>query len=172
MRKNVYFFSGIFLAVIGAIGFWALKGEQRAIEPIKKKEGKTVSLLTINFIPTSPVKPVNDSTFWEAEPESVSEPQEKNLKELQGKPVILHFWATWCGPCIQELPALNAFSEAHKKEFHVRAVTTDLKDVSKIQNFYKGKGITDLIIAFDRNNYLARSFHVSNLPTTLFINSK
>lgn len=171
MSKSIYFIMGLILASIGAAGFWALKTETKPVAPVQK-EAKKVSLLTINYIPTTPVKPIEEGKFWELSASSATEPSEKNLTDLKGKPVILHFWATWCGPCIEELPELDAFAKKHQNTAHIVAVVTDLKDVDKIHEFYNAKGITNLNIAFDKSGTLARLFRASALPTTVFINSQ
>jgi thiol-disulfide isomerase/thioredoxin len=168
MNKGVFFALGIVLAGVGAAGHWALKADPQPVE-VKKKETTKVSLLTINYIPSTPTIPLENVTYWEATGEEAA--VEKNLKDLQGKPVILHFWATWCGPCVKELPDLDAFA-GKQKAAHIVAIATDIKDATRIRDFYKSKGITNLTIAFDKNGTLLRSFKTSGLPTSIFINSQ
>jgi thiol-disulfide isomerase/thioredoxin len=170
MKKSVYFLTGLILAGIGSAGYWALKTEQRPVE-IVKKEPKKVSLLTINYIPTHPSKPIDEGKFWQLTSTS-DEPIEKNLKDLSGKPVILHFWATWCGPCVQELPDLDTYAKKIENVAHVVAIVADMKDIAKIRSFYQAKGIKNLSIAFDKSGQLTRSFRTSALPTSVFINSQ
>lgn len=171
MNKGIYFIMGLVLASIGTAGFWALKTDNKPLAPVKK-EARKVSLLTINYIPTTPAKPIEEGKFWELNAASDTEASEKNLTSLKGKPVILHFWATWCGPCVQELPELDAFARKHENTAHIVAVVTDLKDIGKIRSFYNDKGIKNLSIAFDKNGALARTFRASALPTTVFISSQ
>jgi len=171
MNKSIYFVMGLVLAGIGTAGFWALTTETRHVEP-PKKEVKKISLLNINYIPTTPAKPVDEGTFWELKAESAEAPAEKELKELKGKPVILHFWATWCAPCVQELPELDIFARKYENTSHIIAVAIDLKEAGKIRDFYKAKGIKNLSIIFDKSGALARTFRASSLPTTVFINSQ
>jgi thiol-disulfide isomerase/thioredoxin len=170
MNKSIYFMTGLILAGIGAAGFWALKTEQRPIEPLKK-ESKKVSLLTINYIPTSPAKPLSETKFWQL-PANDGDPIEKDLKDLAGKPIILHFWATWCGPCVKELPDLDAYSKNLEDTAHVIAIVTDMKDVAKVREFYRTKGIQNLNIYFDKSGQLTRTFRTPALPTSIFINSQ
>ena len=170
MNKSVYFITGIILAGIGAAGFWALKAEQKPVEPVKK-ESKKVSLLTINYIPTMPAKPMAETKFWHL-PTNDGEPIEKDLKDLAGKPIILHFWATWCGPCVKELPDLDAYAKSLEDKAHVIAIVTDMKDVSKVREFYRTKGIQNLNIYFDKSGHLTRTFRTPSLPTSIFINSQ
>jgi thiol-disulfide isomerase/thioredoxin len=171
MNKSIYFIMGLVLASIGTAGFWALKTETKPVEPAKK-EAKKVSLLTINYIPTTPSKLIDEGNFWELKAPDATELSEKSLKDLRGKPVILHFWATWCAPCVEELPHLDAFAEKYENTTHIVAVATDLKDVSKIRDFYKAKGIKNLSIAIDKSGILSRLFRASSLPTTVFISSQ
>ena len=170
MKKSIYLISGFILAVIGTIGLWVLNKEPQPAEPVKK-EAKKVSLYTINYIPLTPAKPVEEGKYWEIEKDADTEPVEKDIKDLKGKPVILHFWATWCGPCVQELPALDTFARKYAKGAHILAVATDMKDIPKIRAFYKTKGIQHLKINFDKSGLLSRSFSPAALPTTVFINS-
>ncbi len=171
MNKSIYFIMGLVLAGMGTAGFWALKTGTERPEP-PKKEAKKVSLLTINYIPTTPAKPVEEGKFWELKTTTEIEPAIKNLKDLKGKPVILHFWATWCAPCVQELPGLDAFAKKHDNTAHIVAVATDLKDVAKVRAFYQARGIKNLKITFDKDSMLSRTFRASSLPTTVFINSQ
>lgn len=170
MNKGIYFILGLVLASVGTAGYWALKTEPKPIEA-PKQATKKVSLLTINYIPTSPSKPIDDGIFWELSESTEAEPTERNLKDLKGKPIILHFWATWCGPCVEELPHLDIYAKKHENTAHIIAVATDFKDVAKIRNFYKDKGIKNLSITFDKGGILSRAFRASALPTTVFINS-
>jgi len=50
------------------------------------------------------------------------------LSSLAGKIVIVNFWATWCGPCLQELPHLDKIQQEHKGEVVVLAISTDGPD--------------------------------------------
>jgi len=170
MNKSIYFIMGLVLASIGTAGFWALKSESPPVESTKK-EIRKVSLFTINYIPTSPAKPIDEGKFWQVSG-TEADAAEATLKSFSGKPVILHFWATWCAPCVEELPHLDTFAKKYETTAHVIAVATDLKDVAKIRAFYDAKGIKNLKIAFDKNGVLARSFRTSALPSTVFINSQ
>ena len=91
-----------------------------------------------------------------------------SLEALRGKPVVLNFFASWCGPCIREMPALQATWELYKGRVHFVGVTfNDRREAAK--------GILDRTgvaypAAFDPSmSDLAFDYAVRVMPTTFFI---
>jgi len=88
--------------------------------------------------------------------------------ELSGKIVLLNFWATWCGPCKEEMPALARLqSRFDSREFQVVTVTTDIHPKG-IKQYLDHLGI-HLTVLFDEHEDVSRSFMVRGLPTTVLI---
>ncbi|MEX0694563.1 MAG: TlpA disulfide reductase family protein [Rhodospirillales bacterium] len=93
------------------------------------------------------------------------------LDDFRGRGVILNFWATWCAPCVREMPELDALNASLKKDgIDVLAVSTDRAGHSAIAGFYEQNGIRNLASLHDPKSSSARTLGVRGLPTTLIIN--
>lgn len=90
-----------------------------------------------------------------------------SLEALRGKPVVLNFFASWCGPCIREMPALQAMAEHYKGKVHFVGVTfNDGRDAAR--NVLERTGVT-YPAAFDGPSDVAYDYGVRVMPTTVFI---
>lgn len=89
-----------------------------------------------------------------------------NLGDHAGKTVVLNFWATWCGPCKQEIPAFARFHEANPDVVLV-GVAVDSGAPSAIRSKAKEWGITWPVVVEDGTG--TRAYDVSVLPTTVVI---
>ena len=88
--------------------------------------------------------------------------------ELAGKVVLVNFWATWCGPCKEEMPSLARLQQQlDPKDFVMLTVTTDLQRQG-IAHFLSQLGV-NLPVLFDEDQEVSRSFMVRGLPTTIVI---
>ncbi|MBX3330325.1 MAG: TlpA family protein disulfide reductase [Nitrospira sp.] len=88
--------------------------------------------------------------------------------ELAGKVVLLNFWATWCGPCKEEMPSLAKLqTQFDSARFQVITITTDMHPRG-IKQFLDYLGI-HLPVLFDESEDVSRTFMVRGLPTTVLI---
>lgn len=105
------------------------------------------------------------------------------LKDLDGKmvniadynnvdkPVIISFWATWCGPCLKELGAIKEVYSDWQKETGVELVAVsidDAKSVKRVRPLVNGKG-WDYKVLLDDNHELKRAMNVANVPFTVIV---
>ena len=92
------------------------------------------------------------------------------LTDLYGQALVVNFWATWCAPCIVELPALEAAATHLKAEsIKVILVNLDRGGVAVAQPFLDKRSITSPLSAFDPKGEWARAVRLQGLPTTLLI---
>ncbi|MDR6114086.1 MULTISPECIES: TlpA disulfide reductase family protein [unclassified Sphingomonas] len=86
------------------------------------------------------------------------------LADFRGKPVLVNLWATWCGPCVAEMPTLAATAERLKGKVAVIAVAQD--EAAKVKPFLAGRKLDALPVYLDPK--LGLSVHYqANLPTTI-----
>ncbi len=92
------------------------------------------------------------------------------LDELKGHPVILNFWATWCGYCRYQMPFLQAASE--EKEHEMVFVGINIRENSdKVRQVIENEGI-DYTIALDGDGAVANAYNVRPIPATFFLDEQ
>jgi len=88
-----------------------------------------------------------------------------SLHVSKNKPLLIHFWATWCPTCKMENSTIDALS----KKFDVITIAVNSKSGEDIKTFLKEKNLSFQVIN-DTNSSLAERFHVSGFPTTFIYN--
>ena len=89
------------------------------------------------------------------------------LVDLRGRPVLVHFWATWCGPCVDELPALlDTARRFAPRGLTLVAVSVD-DDWDAVRRFFAGKIPADVVRAVDPDAH--RRYEVISLPDTYLL---
>jgi thiol-disulfide isomerase/thioredoxin len=88
--------------------------------------------------------------------------------DFEGRPVFINFWATWCAPCVRELPALEEFVAIHADDDNGPVLLTiNLGQTSEeIEGFLEEIGVENLPVALDANQVVKADYGVQNLPTT------
>lgn len=95
---------------------------------------------------------------------------ETTLQALRGRFVLVNFWATWCAPCVRELPSLARLQTRLGGEaFTVLALSEDLKGWPVIRPFLEKLGLESLPVLHDVQGATSRAMGVSGLPTTVLL---
>ena len=90
------------------------------------------------------------------------------LSEQRGKVVFLNIWATWCPPCVEEIPSIQKLAEAHPDDLVVIGASID-EDASDVLSFIKENGIA-YAVGMDENYHLASDlFPTEYIPESVFI---
>ena len=102
------------------------------------------------------------------------DPDDKPLgfDSFKGKALLINFWATWCAPCVKEMPSLDRL-QAHfgKDKLAVLPLSLDGPSRPKVAPFYEERKLTNLGIYFDRGRKLMQALDVSILPTSILVDT-
>jgi len=111
--------------------------------------------------------PLRDLTYTD------TDGKKHKLKDELGKLTLLHFWATWCEPCIEELPRLDAFYKKYKDQgVKVIAISEDgMKKMEGIEEFLARHKVENLTANADIGQQAFKITKTRGLPTTYFINA-
>lgn len=95
----------------------------------------------------------------------------RKLAEFAGKGLLVNLWATWCGPCVAEMPALDRAQAALAGDgVLVLALSSDRGGRPVVAKFYAERGIKGLGIWLDPRGAAGRALGVRGLPTTILVN--
>src|SRR6266849_5962683 len=94
--------------------------------------------------------------------------QEVRLSDLHGRVVLLNFWATWCKPCKEEMPAMQASYDKLRDQGFVVLAVNELEDVEKVAEHIRTHRHTFLVV-MDHDNRVANQYGVVGLPASFLI---
>ncbi|UAK23589.1 TlpA family protein disulfide reductase [Sphingomonas nostoxanthinifaciens] len=89
------------------------------------------------------------------------------LADLKGKPLLVNLWATWCVPCVKELPTLDALAAQQAGKLQVVAVSQDLEGARVVAPFVAKRGFKTLKPYLDTSNALMLALKEEGLPVTI-----
>ncbi len=124
-----------------------------AEESVASGEGAWKEVMERDVAPDFKAPLVDGSTF--------------SLSENKGKVILLNFWATWCGPCVGEMPAFQKLDEKYGDEVMILAVNC-MEDRETVDRFIKETGY-NFPIAYDEEGVVSYTYPSSGIPYTLVI---
>ena len=121
-------------------------------------------------------------SFTEAEVSSAARPlpalsfttadgAQKTIADYAGKPIVLNLWATWCVPCVAEMPDLNKLAAGLGDDIVVLPLSSDRGGAPVVEAFYKAHGIDRLPVLLDHMGTVSHQLEVRGIPTTLLIDA-
>jgi thiol-disulfide isomerase/thioredoxin len=129
-----------------------------------KGDAPPVSGAMHEFILQTPPAPAPDVAFSDGADATLG------FKDFKGKITLVNLWATWCAPCVKEMPSLQALKKARGgADFDVVTISEDHGARKAVDPFFEKNGLTELPRYTDADSAVGRAFHVRGLPTTVLL---
>ena len=89
------------------------------------------------------------------------------LSDFRGRPLLVNLWATWCGPCVVEMPSLDALAARENDRLTVLALSQDMAGRQKVTDFFAARDFGRLEPYLDAELGVMTSLRIDTLPTTI-----
>ncbi|HET6608828.1 MAG TPA: TlpA disulfide reductase family protein [Rhodopila sp.] len=137
-----------------------------AVAALPRKPFAAEASLMQHLTRIDPPKDVPDVAFTGADG------SEHHLTDFKGRGMVVNLWATWCVPCIEEMPSLAALSKAlAPADIAVLPLSSDRGGASVVSAWFSEHEITGLPVLIDPKGALAHAFGVRGIPTTFIVNT-
>ncbi|MCK8047248.1 TlpA family protein disulfide reductase [Shewanella sp. 1CM18E] len=134
--------------------------------PGMEKQDKTQVQSSVDLISVLPKPfPIEAVPFKDSKGGAV------DFSQYKGKVIMVNMWATWCPPCVRELPAISRFSaKIGSDDFEVLPVSIDLEGNKQVEPFLKSLGMEDFNTYYDKEQKLGQVFPLDTIPATFILN--
>jgi thiol-disulfide isomerase/thioredoxin len=157
MKIKLLGFAAIGVALLGSVvGITESHGTQANQPPLTG----AMSEFNLHKAP----EPVPEADFFDADNHKL------DLSAFRGKLVLVNLWATWCAPCVHEMPSLDRLaSQRQNTDFAVVTISQDRQGEKAVDGFFTKNGIKALPRYVDPQSDVSRALNVRGLPTTLLM---
>jgi thiol-disulfide isomerase/thioredoxin len=97
--------------------------------------------------------------------------QRLRLSDFRGRPVLVNFWATWCGPCRAEMPAIEVALREHAADGLAVIAVNNGERIQTAQRFMERLDVEFTAFAYDPSATIVRRYEIPGMPTSYFIDS-
>ncbi|HJS84954.1 MAG TPA: TlpA disulfide reductase family protein [Acetobacteraceae bacterium] len=130
-----------------------------------RKPGRAWAAELAKLAQVTPPRPAPETPFTTADGAS------RRIADYAGKVLLVNLWATWCAPCVAELPSLAGLARRAAERILVLPVSSDRGGAKVVEAFYASHGITGLPVLIDTDAALMHALGVRGLPTTYVIDA-
>ncbi len=95
-----------------------------------------------------------------------------SLADFKGRPLMVNLWATWCAPCVAEMPMLDRLAQREKDSFRLLVISQDIAGKRAVEPFFAKGGFKALEPYLDKENALMLALKSETLPLTIFYDAE
>ena len=167
VRKRI-FLTALFLllltgAALGLSKYKEILSYAGLIRPAKAPVGETEIFRKMSFLPNAGRVEASDFLL------KTLDGQNQTLRQERGKIILINFWATWCPPCIREMPAMQrAYDKFKDQGFEILAISVDQGGSDAVREFAENLKLSFPIL-LDPENTAKQAYRVRALPTNYLI---
>lgn len=119
------------------------------------------------FVKAKTPTPLPDLAFQDADDRPL------RFADFRGRALLINFWATWCAPCVKEMPSLDRLQAMFPKDrFLVLPLSIDSQTRAKVAPFFKEQKLAHLGIYFDKGRKAMQGLGVALLPTSILVDTE
>ncbi|MCS6837984.1 MAG: TlpA family protein disulfide reductase [Bdellovibrionaceae bacterium] len=98
-------------------------------------------------------------------------PTGQSIKELNGRAFIIHFWASWCGPCVEELPSLVKLARQFPKDLIITAISLDSshQEMELFLKEQKLQSLSNFIFVHDQEQIIRKNYLINKIPESFIL---
>lgn len=177
MRRKQWLIDLSLIIIIIVMGVFVYLELSRTFDFIRQRSRPTTAIPTATLLEADITAAPQDALFDDLTSTDRGGLELTNLAgepiaitEFAGKPMLINFWATWCPPCLEEMPLLQAYAERHEEEMTVLAINAGENE--SLVRSYVAEHDLGLNILLDPTDSAIKHFRVYGFPTSLFFDKE